>query len=36
VRIGLPLVGFGKHAAQSREKLRKTPSLNYKSAALTN
>jgi len=30
----LPLVGSEKHAAQHPEKLRKTPSLNYKSAAL--
>jgi hypothetical protein len=30
----LPLVRCEKHAAQRREKLRKKPSLNYKSAAL--
>jgi hypothetical protein len=32
----LPLVSSEKHTAQHPEKLRKKPSLNYKSAALTN
>jgi len=34
VRTSLPLVSSEKHAAQYPEKLRKKPSLNYKSAAL--
>ena len=34
-RITLPLLGSGKQAAQHLEKLRKSPSLNYESPALT-
>jgi len=34
MRTSLPLVSSEKHAAQHAEKLRKKPSLNYKSAAL--
>jgi hypothetical protein len=34
VQTSLSLVSFEKHAAQHPEKLRKKPSLNYKSAAL--
>jgi hypothetical protein len=34
VRTTLPLANSQKHAAQHPEKLRKKPSLNYKSAAL--
>jgi hypothetical protein len=34
LRTSLPLVSSKKHAAQRPEKLRKKPSLNYKSAAL--
>ena len=36
VRTSLPLVSSEKHAAQHPEKLRKKPSLNYKSAAPSN
>jgi len=35
-RNSLALVSSEKHAAQNPEKQRKKPSLNYKSAALTN
>ena len=35
VRTTLPLASSEKHAAQHPEKLRKKPSLNYKSAALS-
>jgi hypothetical protein len=35
VRISFPLVSAEKHAAQNPEKLRKKPSLNYESPALT-
>jgi hypothetical protein len=35
-QISLPLVSSEKHGAQNPEKLRKSLSLNYKLAALTN
>jgi hypothetical protein len=35
-KFSLPLVSSEKDAAQNPEKLRKSLSLNYKSAALTN